>query len=198
MAGDSTKSTRKESGKLQAYTKVSEGQRWSALVAYFLMGENLAQSVRLTGHSATTIRAWERDMSDDERDLLRKMAVAHKGDITSEMVTGIRKMMIGGIMGLQLRLLDKISTQINGMSATQATQALRVLNDIYIDERDTATGMKNAVSNARTSISDEILKLAGIEEATRTQQQKDYRADLNSYFTGENNGEEEEEEEEED
>lgn len=160
----------------------NEAARWSALVAYYLMGENVSQAVRMTGHTAVTIRAWVRDLSEEEKDILKKMALQQKSDVTSEMVTQIRKVMVGGVLGIQLRLIDKIANQISKMTPNQAIYALKTLNDIYVDERDTATGMKGAVSNARTSVADELLKMAGLEGAALAKQKRDYTDNMRDLF----------------
>lgn len=173
----------KDDGEGVQITKAhNEAARWAAMVAYYLMGESVAQAVRLTGHTAVTIRSWVRNLTDDEKDILKKLALQQKSDVTSEMVGQIRKLMVGGIMGLQLRLLDRISTQINKMSPNQAVMALKYLNEIYVDERDTATGMKGAVSNARTSVADELLKMAGVDEAMQAKVRRDYSDKVRELF----------------
>jgi len=160
----------------------NEAARWAAMVAYYLMGETISQAARLTGHSTTTIRTWVRELSDDEKDILKKLSIQHKSDVTSEMVGQIRKLMVGGILGIQLRLIDRISTQISKMSPNQAIYALKTLNEIYTDERDTALGMKGAVSNAKTSVADELLKMAGLEEAQLVSQKKEYSDSIRELF----------------
>lgn len=172
-----------EKGKeVQVKKSHHEASRWAALVAYYLLGENTSAVVRLTGHTAVTVRAWVKELSPDEVDILKKIALQHKSDVTSEMVTQIRRMMVSGILGTQLLLINRLHSQVHKMSPNQASNALRVLNEVYKDERDNALGLKGAVSNAKTSIADELLKQAGLSEAMKAKQERDYSDAIKDLF----------------